>query len=52
MLRRSPRDNLQFRDLRQAGQNLILNTIREVGVLLLATEIIERQNGDTFFRNG
>src|SRR6266481_387022 len=45
-------DYLQVRDLRQIRQNLVLHSVRKKGVVRITAEIVERQNGNTFFRNG
>src|SRR5437016_13978765 len=43
-----PADDFQLGHLRQISENLILHTIREIGVLLLLAQILKRQHSDAF----
>ena len=43
-------NHAQFADLRQAGQNIVLNAIGKKCVLFVVAEICKRQDRDTFFR--
>ena len=52
MLRRRARNHLEIGDLRQARQELILNSFGEIGVRLVVTQIFKRQDGDAFLRRG
>src|SRR5262249_18592297 len=45
-------DHLQISDFRQIGENFILHTVSEKGVLFFVTQIVEWENGDTFLRGG
>src|SRR5579864_969452 len=38
-------------DLRERGQNVVLNSVGEECVLLVVAKILERQHGDAFLRN-
>src|SRR3954447_11150283 len=51
MLRGSARDHLQVGNLRQARQNLVLDSFGKVGIGPFLTPVFERQNGNGFFRN-
>src|SRR5215831_2957966 len=46
-LRRRARNNSQIRDLSEARQNLLLNTVAKEGVLSVITQILEWQYGDS-----
>ena len=49
MLGRGARDHLQIGDLRQAGQDFVLDAVGKVGVLLVAAQVLERQDRDAIF---
>ena len=49
---RRPADDLQVRDLRQAGKDFVVNPIGEKPVLFFRAQVTERKNGDRFFRRG
>ena len=46
---RGPAGHLQIGHPRQTRENVVLDTIREVGVLGIVAEVVEGQHGDTFF---
>ena len=48
---RSAADDFEVGHFREVGQDLVLNTIGEVGILFVIAQIGERQNGNAFFRN-
>ena len=50
-LGRSPRDDLERCDLRQTGQDFVLDAVGKIGVIGIAAEVLKRQNSDTFFGN-
>src|SRR5215475_3815291 len=50
-LRRSARNYFQVRDLCQAREDFLLNTIRKIGVIWVAAEVLERKHGNAFFKN-
>src|SRR4029077_14794687 len=45
-------DHLQVRDPGQLGQDLILHTISEKGILLIGAQVRKREDSDAFLRNG
>src|SRR5438876_11463953 len=45
---RFSRDNLQVADASEFGQDLILNTVGEVGVVWVTAQIVEWENRDAF----
>ena len=47
-LRGSARDYFQIRDLSQPRQDLLLDTLSEVGVVSVGAEIFKWQHGDAF----
>ena len=51
MLGGCARDDFQIGDLRQAGQNFVLDAIGEVGVVFFAAQVFKRQHGDGLFRD-
>src|SRR6266851_643948 len=42
-------DHFQIGDFCEIGQNFVLHAIGKMGALLVVTEILERQDGDTLF---
>ena len=48
VLRRSARDHFQVRYFRQPRQDFILHAFGEIGVIWVAAQVIERQNGNRF----
>ena len=50
LLHRGPADDLQVRDLRQAGENIVVHSVREEGVLPVVAQVFEGQHGDAFLR--
>ena len=50
LLYRGPADDLQVRDLRQAGENVVVHSVREEGVLPVVAQVFEGQHGDAFLR--
>ena len=44
-------DHLQVGDFCQIGQNFILHTVGEEGVLFFVAQVFERQNGDALLKN-
>ena len=46
LLGRSARNYFQIRDASQPRQDLVLNAVREIGVIWIAAEIFKRQNRD------
>src|SRR5205814_4082898 len=45
-------DDFEVGHFREIGQDLVLNTIGEVGVLFVVAEIFKRKDSDAFIRNG
>src|SRR3546814_8826484 len=45
------RDHLEVTDVRQPGQDFVLDTDDEVFVVLVAAQVLERQHGNRFFRS-
>src|SRR5437660_8374311 len=48
MCRRSARDYSEPADLRECGDDFVLDTLGEEGVFFVRTQILERQNGHGF----
>ena len=48
-LRRCPRNDFKIRDLRQAGENFLLNAIAKIFLIACLAQIGKGQNGDGFF---
>ena len=49
---RRARDDSEFFDLAQGGQDIVLYAIGEEGVIFFRAHIFKRQNGDALFRDG
>ena len=47
---RSAANDLQIADLRQTGQNIVLDSIGEKSVLLVRAQVLQGKNSDRFFR--
>ena len=50
--RGSATDHLEVCDLCEIGKNFILHAGREVGVLFVVSQVLERQHRDAFFGDG
>ena len=50
-LSRSARDDLERGNLREPGQDFVLDTVGKVSIRSIVAEILERQDGDAFFRD-
>ncbi len=50
LLHRGSADDLQVRDLRQAGENVVVHAVGEEGVLPVVAQVFEGQHGDAFLR--
>ena len=48
-LRRRTRDHFEIRDLREPGQDLVLDPVCEIGVGFIFTQAFKWQNSDGFF---
>ena len=48
---RCPTDHLKIRDLCKHGENLVLDAVCEISVLLVRTEIFERQDSNALLGN-
>ena len=48
---RSARDDFQRADLGQPSQDFVLDAFGEIGVVLVAAQVFERQHRDRFFRD-
>ena len=48
-LRGRARDHFEIRNLREPGQNLVLDPVCEVGVGFIFTQVFKWQNSDGFF---
>ena len=49
---RSATNYFQILDLGQIREQLILDTVRKVGILFFVAQIFQRQDGDAFVRGG
>jgi hypothetical protein len=45
---RRARNDLKIGDLRKIGQDIVLDSVGEVGLILFIAEILEGQDGDSF----